>query len=262
MKLISKSRSPESFVAGGVPINLDGPRFSADIDIFHDRPETLKHTAAADIAELERHGMKVDVFRNFPGIISADITIDGQTTKLEWAADSDFRYFPAIPDPLFGYALHPVDLAVNKIMAAAGRRMVRDTVDLVTLHERCLSIGAIAIAAVVVAPGFTPESLLAEVSRNARYPVEDFKDIDSVNPVDPGEILNKLRAALAAAMEFVMKVPSDKIGRVFLLEGKPVEPDLSRLDLYQEHEPMRRGHWPSSSEIGSAMLERYISARD
>jgi hypothetical protein len=40
-----------------------------------------------------------------------------------------------VPDDLFGYVLHPVDLAINKLMAAAGRREVRDVIDLVTIDE-------------------------------------------------------------------------------------------------------------------------------
>jgi hypothetical protein len=34
--------------------------------------------------------------------------------------------------------LHPADLATNKVMAAAGRREVRDLVDVVTIHETIL----------------------------------------------------------------------------------------------------------------------------
>ena len=34
----------------------------------------------------------------------------------------------------FGYVLHPVDLALNKVMAAAGRREVRDLVGLVMMQ--------------------------------------------------------------------------------------------------------------------------------
>jgi hypothetical protein len=36
-----------------------------------------------------------------------------------------------VRDDVFGYMLHPVDLAANKIMAAAGRREPRDIVDAV-----------------------------------------------------------------------------------------------------------------------------------
>ena len=39
--------------------------------------------------------------------------------------------------------LHMADLAVNKVMAAAGRREARDLVDLVTVHEQFLPLGAI-----------------------------------------------------------------------------------------------------------------------
>jgi hypothetical protein len=40
--------------------------------------------------------------------------------------DNDFRFFPAQRDEVFGYVLHPLDLATNKAMAAAGRREPRD----------------------------------------------------------------------------------------------------------------------------------------
>jgi hypothetical protein len=43
--------------------------------------------------------------------------------------DSDFRFFPTMRDDVFGYVLHPVDLAMNKVMAAAGRRELGDLVD-------------------------------------------------------------------------------------------------------------------------------------
>jgi hypothetical protein len=33
-------------------------------------------------------------------------------------ADSDYRSFPTMADETFGYVLHPVDLAMNKVMAA------------------------------------------------------------------------------------------------------------------------------------------------
>jgi hypothetical protein len=38
--------------------------------------------------------------------------------------------------------LHPVDLATNKVMAAAGRREVRDIVYVVSIHETILPVGA------------------------------------------------------------------------------------------------------------------------
>lgn len=244
LKLIAPQRSPHSYVAGGVPINLEGPRFSADIDIFHDSAESVADAAHADMEFLRAHGMAVDVFRQIAGMTSANISLGGDVTKVEWVADSNFRYFPPITDPSLGYVLHPADLAVNKLMAAAGRHMVRDVVDLVTIHERTLPLGAIAIAAVVVAPGFTPESLLEEVRRNARYAQSEFAELDATAPIDGGVVLAKLRAALGEAERFVRQVPSDKVGRLFLADGKPVLPELGGLGRYVEHEPRRGGHWP------------------
>jgi hypothetical protein len=46
-----------------------------------------------------------------------------------------------------------LDLAMNKAMAAAGRREVRDIVDAVTIHETILPLGAVIWAAVGKAPG-------------------------------------------------------------------------------------------------------------
>jgi hypothetical protein len=60
------------------------------------------------------------------------------------------------------------------------------------------------------------------------------------------------------AESFISRMPTDKAGLLFLKEGRVVQPDPSRLMDYQTHAGQRRGHWPRSSEIGSAMFERYI----
>ena len=60
--------------------------------------------------------------------------------QLEWVTDAAFRFFATQPDELFGYVLHPVDLAANKASAAADRRVPRDIVDLVTIHENILPL--------------------------------------------------------------------------------------------------------------------------
>jgi hypothetical protein len=77
--------------------------------------------------------------------------------------DSDYRFFPVVRDDMFGHVLHPVDLAMNKLMAAAGRRELRD---LVTVHETILPSGAVVWAALDKSPGFTPEGLIEEIRRD------------------------------------------------------------------------------------------------
>jgi hypothetical protein len=140
-----------------------------------------------------------------------------------------------VRDEAFGYVLHPIDLAINKVGAAYGRREVRDIVDLLTAHERILSLGATIWASPGKALGFTPEGIIDEIRRNARYTDADFRRVASHPPIDPTE----------------------KVGLLFLQGGQAVQPDPERLDEYDTHAGRNRGHWPSSSEITAAMFEPY-----
>jgi hypothetical protein len=179
-----------------------------------------------------------------------------ESTRLEWVVDSDYRSFPTVPDALFGYVPHPLDLAINKVMAAAGRREVRDLVDLVMIDKTILPLGALVWAAVEKSPGFTPEGLIAEIRRNMHFPAEEWRALRSAEPLDPKEIHANLRAALDRAEAFVVRMPTDRVGLLFLRSGEVVESDPERLPEYQTHAGQRRGQWPSSPEIAAAMLER------
>jgi len=170
LRLLAAHRDPESYVAGVTPINRDTPRYSSDIVVFHDRAERVSAAATADARTLEGAGYRITWLRQLPLVYTAEVARGQDSTRLEWVIDSDFRFFAAIRDALFGYVLHPVDLATNKVMAAAGCREVRDLVDLVTVDETILSLGAVIWAAVEKAPGFTPGGLIAEIRRNSHYP--------------------------------------------------------------------------------------------
>jgi hypothetical protein len=257
LRLLASHRNPESFVGSSTPLNRNTLRYSGDIDIFHDREERVTEAALDDARTLEEAGYKVTWLHQLPSIHTAQIVSENQATRLEWVADSDYRFFPALPDEVFGYVLHPADLAMNKAMAAAGRREVRDIVDLVTSHETILPMGAIVWAAVDKSPGFTPEGLIAEIRRNARYSASEWKALVTAEPIDPAAVLARLRAALEQADSFVARMPTEKAGLLFLENGRVVQPDPDHLDRYQTHTGLRRGHWPSSTEITSAMLERY-----
>lgn len=244
-------------MAGGTPLNRDTARYSGDIDIFQDREERVARAAEADARVLADNGYDVRFVRRERALYTALVGRDDETTRLEWVMDSDFRFFPAVPDELFGYVLHPADLATNKIMAAAGRREPRDVVDLVTIHERVLPLGAVAWAAVGKSLGFTPEGLLQEVRRLARYTEADFRRLASDPPVDPAEVMRRFRRALDEAEEFVARMPTDKAGMLFLKEGRIVAPDPDDLAACEAHAGSRRGHWPTSLEIESALFEHY-----
>jgi hypothetical protein len=261
LQVLASRRNPESYVAGASPLNRNAPRYSDDIDVFHDREERVAEAALADAGILTAAGYHVSWLRQMPLTYTAEVSKDGESTRLEWVVDSDYRFFPTVPDELFGYVLHPVDLAINKLMAAAGRREVRDIIDLVTIDENILPLGALVWAAVEKSPGFTPEGLIAEIRRNMHYPAADWRAVQASEPVDPKTVCARLRAALDRAEAFVARMPTDRIGVLFLKDAEVVEPDPERLQDYLMHSGQRRGHWPSSLEIAAAMLERYKAGR-
>jgi len=207
-------------------------------------PLTKLQSQVLRVLALNREGPR------FPG----DIDFFRDSMRLEWAAGSAFRFFPAQPDDLFGYVLHPVDL--NKAAAAADRREPRDIVDLVTIHENILPLGAVICAAVGRFPGQSPEEMLADVTRHSRFTAEEFRVLATARPVDVPALHRRIRNMLEDAERFIDRIPSDAVGFVFLAGGKPVQPDVEALGTYQRHAGAPGGVWPSSREISSAMLER------
>ena len=257
LRELASRRDPESYVAGGTPLNRDALRYSSDNDVFHDREERVAAAALSDAEALAAAGYRVSWLRQLPLIYTAEVTRGDASTRLEWVVDSDFRFFPTMRDEVFGYLLHPVDLAANKVMAAAGRRELRDLVDLVTVHQTILPLGAVVWAAVEKSPGFTPEGLIAEIRRNSNYPKTEWLKLISSEPLDPKNVTARLRGALDEAEAFVTEMPTEKAGLLFLKDGHVAQPDPGRLEDYQTHAGQRRGQWPTSAEISAAMLERY-----
>ena len=256
LRLLASHRDPESYVAGSTPLNRDAPRYSADIDIFHDREELVARAATEDAEFLERSGYAIQWQRRDPAMYALLAERLQESTKLEWVVDSDFRFFPTVADATFGYFLHPIDLATNKVAAAYGRREARDVVDLLTIHDKILPLGAAVWASAGKALGFTPEGILNEIRRIARYTDEDFRGLASDPPIDPAQTMRRFRTILDEALLFVSAMPTDKVGLLFLKGSEVVQPDPSRLETYATHAGRRRGHWPTNPEIAAAMLLR------
>jgi len=257
LRVIAERRNPESYVAGATPFNRDTPRFSQDIDLFNDREERVAQAAEGDSEALQAAGYAVIWLRRLPAIYTANITRDGAGTRLEWVVDSDYRFFPTMKDEVFGFVLHPVDLAINKVMAAVGRREVRDIADLAMIDDKILPLGALIWAAVEKSPGFTPEGLIAEIRRNLHHSKAEWDSLEFSAPVDPKSVLDRVRAALDRAEEFVVRMPTAKLGLLFLHDGEVVQPDPDRVDDYVTHAGRRGGQWPSDPSVQRAMLERY-----
>lgn len=181
----------------------------------------------------------------------------GDTMRLDWVHDAAFRFFPPQRDDLFGYVLHPADLATNKASAAADRREPRDLVDLLTIHDTILPLGAVISAAVGRFPGQSPEEMLAEITRHSRFTAEEFQVLATERPLDPSDVHRRIRRMIEDAERFISRVPSDAVGLLFLKQGTPVQPDVEALGHYQRHTGSPGGIWPTSPEISAAMLERH-----
>ncbi|HEV3156991.1 MAG TPA: hypothetical protein VGZ00_06545 [Candidatus Baltobacteraceae bacterium] len=255
LALIAAGRSPDSYIAGGLALNRDRPRITDDIDIFHDSAERLQDASEADAKALMKAGLPLSLKKIQAGKRDAEIEWMGDKVRLEWVHDCAFRFFPTQPDKLFGYVLHPVDLATNKASAAAARRVPRDIVDLVTIHENILPLGAVICAAVGRFLGQSPEEVLDDIQRHSRYSEEDFRSLPTSRPIDVRDLHRRINTMIEAGEHFIKKMPSEAVGVVFLEGGKPVQPNPKALEKYQRHAGSLGGTWPSSEEISNAMLD-------
>ncbi len=256
---LSRRRSADSLVAGGAALNRRRPRLSRDLDLFHASVQNVDAAMKADVAALRRAGFQVETIPGFSiGHVQAIVRGAGpdEFTRLEWAVESAFRFFPAVRDPVFGWRLHDIDLAVNKVLALAGRQEPRDIVDVVDLQERGYPLAALAWAAPAKDPGFTPDLILDEISRNSRIdPTRLSDEILSGAKLDPAALKKKLLAALHDARELFPTLPPDQMGCLYLdSQMKVHRPDAAgvaaeRLHL---HRASLRGAWPSVADTESA----------
>lgn len=217
---LARDRSSDGYLAGGAALHFapNSARFSDDLDFFHDSVALVATAFAADRARLESAAYSVEVEVSQPGFIRAIITRGKKqqnATRVDWAHDSAWRFMPLVRDPLGGLLLHPVDLAVNKTLALAGRDEVRDFVDILFVHARILPLGALTWAAVGKDPGFTPLSLLELLKRRGRYRAEDFARLHLADPFDLGAAKSAWLAALDDAERFARAMPPDDLGCLF-----------------------------------------------
>jgi hypothetical protein len=179
LRLLAANRTEESYVAGATVFlrREESHRLSRDIDLFHDRVESVQQAAARDAAVLQDNGYTLEWADSQETFHRAAVSKDGCSSKIEWAYDSAFRFFPIQPDSDFGFVLHPLDAATNKVLALAGRGELRDYLDVLFLHQNVLSLGALAWAACGKDAGFTPELLIEEAQRLAHYPAARLRTL-------------------------------------------------------------------------------------
>jgi len=142
-----------------------------------------------------------------PGFVRALVSRGDAHTRIDWAHDSAWRFMPPVRDPLGGYLLHPIDLALNKVLALAGRDEPRDYIDMLFAHEHILSLGGLCWAAAGKDPGFTPLSLLELLRRRGHLRLEDLERLRLAVPVDLAASKRDWIAALNQADAFVRSRP-------------------------------------------------------
>ncbi len=201
LRLLAAHRDPESYVGGSTPLNRSAARYSADIDVFHDREERVATAAQQDAQLLQQHGYALRWLRRDPVIYTALVERAGETTKLEWVVDSDFRFLSDGAGP--GFRIHPAPDRSG--------------------HKQGLS-------RIWTTRSFTPEGIIQEIRRTARYTAADFRQIASDRPIDPAGTMQCFFKALNAAEAFVARMPTEKVGLLFLKGGRVVQPDPERLD--------------------------------
>jgi hypothetical protein len=261
-RLIAVNRSPSSHLAGGAAIHLApaAPRISNDLDYFHDEERLVAEAFAQDRALLETSGYAVEILLSQPGFVRAIVRRGQKATKVEWAHDSAWRFLPPIAHPDVGFHLHPIDLAINKVLALAGRDEPRDFLDALYVHRHHLSLGSLCWAAVGKDPGYNPELLVEMLARKGRYRAEDFAMLQLTAAPDLADLKRTWIKAIDAARRLVRILPATDAGCLYLDPDtrKFVTPsaDLSRL---LRHHGTRGGVLPAIGD--QPMISADLEAR-
>ncbi len=217
LALLAQTRAPDSYLAGGAALHFtpNSVRYSNDLDFFHDSPQRVASAFSDDAELLEEAGYGLDVEISQPGFIRAVAHLGDDSTRIDWAHDSAWRFMPPIRDTMGGFVLHDVDLAVNKTLALAGRDEPRDFIDILFVHERVLPLSGLTWAAVGKDPGFTPLSLVEFLRRRGRHRPEEVARLNLAVPFDPVASKELWLGALDDAEAFARSGPIEEVGCLY-----------------------------------------------
>jgi hypothetical protein len=98
--------------------------------------------------------------------------------------------------------LHPIDLAINKLVALANRREPRDVVDAIFADTHILPFPALVWAVVEKNPGLNPSSYLEQFRRRTLTP-EDAAYLRFTGAYSVEEAAQHFRRMIAAADLFI-----------------------------------------------------------
>lgn len=215
-KLASVAES-ERYLAGGAALHIaeGSARYSDDLEFFHDSEARVANAFKFDQSALLSSGYAVETEFVLPGFVRAIVRLGDEATRVDWAHDSAWRFLPLVRDELGGWLLHPVDLAINKLLAVAGRDEPRDFVDILWADRHILPLAGLAWAACGKDPGFSPFSLLELLKRRGRYRPEDFSRLHLAEPFDLAIAKRRWLDALAFAESFAESRPPEELGCLY-----------------------------------------------
>ena len=210
----SRVKSGVTYVAGGLALNhlIGTPRLSHDIDVFNDTEEAVAVAFEGDTAALQEDGFDVRVKRRYGHFVEATVSKDGESTDVQWAHDSAYRFFPLVEDPLLGLALHPFDLATNKMLALVGRRAPRDWIDAINCHERLQPLAFLVWAACGKDPGFSPAFMIEFAARTRYSQLELDQEREMLGALDAAVLSRQWHTMLAVARATIPLLPAEKAG--------------------------------------------------
>lgn len=220
LRVIARNRvaNGETYVAGGLALNhmLRLPRVSEDIDIFNNTYDAMLAAADMDRSALVSAGYDVKVRRERESVVEVVVSRDGSATDVQWVQDSAYRFFPLVEDGVLGVTLHPFDLAVNKLLALAGRRVPRDWVDTISCSEAIQPLGLLAWAASGKDPGLTPHYILDMAARTHYVQGEIDIAVNSPEPYDVPALSVKWHSMINAGRRTLAVLPADQVGKAVL----------------------------------------------
>lgn len=149
------------------------------------------------------------------------------------------------------FTLNFWDAATNKVLALAGRGELRDYLDVLYLHERHLSLGALAWAACGKDAGYTPQFLLEEAQRLVHYPPSQLASLQLERPIDLADCKKQWLTAVSQAHDLFRSLPASEVGCLYLDDSThPVTPDPASSDFpnLRRHFGSVRGAWPVIQE--------------
>ncbi|MEI6986565.1 MAG: hypothetical protein WCK65_10580, partial [Rhodospirillaceae bacterium] len=171
----------------------------------------------------------------------------------------EWNFFGPVQDQEFGWRLHYADLAVNKVLAAASRKEIRDFVDLALIHAAIIPLWH----ALWAAPGkddtWSPGSLVDKIRAHSSFRQAEAEGIVSIAEVKVPQVICLVRSALEEAVAIFPNLPAGTAGKLFIepdgdvvIKAETISGETMTLDA------RRGGAFPSGPEIDHVMVLRVM----